>query len=86
AQLSKGPDPTLRSELEGLGEVEREGRVIKITAENYMEALGELLQIATRRDVGVEYLTISRPSLEDAFVRLTGVSPEVMRAEKERGR
>ena len=35
----------------------------------------------------IEYVNMTRPSLEDAFVKLTGVASDVMKAEKEgRGR
>lgn len=84
--LSNKPDMSMIAELEGLGEVNWNERNIKIVAENVTEALESMVHLASQRGIQIEYVNTIRPSLEDAFVRLTGVSPEVMRAEKEGGK
>jgi len=84
--FKENPDPSLITEAESLGRVEREGRVMKIFAEDGVGALDTLLHIISRYKMGIEYLNTSRPSLEEAFVSLTGLSSEVMLAEKDRGR
>jgi len=73
-------------ELEALGRVERDGRRIRIVAENVTDVLESLVHLASREGIRIEDVNTVRPSLEDAFVKLTGVSPDVMRAEKERRR
>lgn len=86
ALFSGEPDKSMIGELKDLGEVERKGRRIKIVSEKVTEALESLVYLASQRGIRIEDVNTIRPSLEDAFVRLTGVSPDVMRAEKERGR
>lgn len=86
ALLSSEPDSSMIGELRDLGEVERKGRRIKIVSENVMKSLESLVRLASQRRIRIEDVNTIRPSLEDAFVRLTRVSPDVMRAEKERGR
>jgi len=41
--------------------------------------------IATRRELKIIEINTVKPGLEDAFVKLTGVKPEVMKLEKEKG-
>ena len=86
ARLSGEPDPSMIRELEALGRVERDGRRIRIVAENVTDVLESLVHLASREGIRIEDVNTVRPSLEDAFVKLTGVSPDVMRAEKERRR
>ena len=53
----------------------------------YVEAVSECVEsiVAFARDNGLRIVSLDtlRPSLEDAFVRLTGLSPEALAAEKE---
>lgn len=83
AILSGEPDRSLTEELGGLGAVEFEGREIRIEVENVDEALGILLNLTSERGIHIEDVNTIRPSLEDAFVKLTGVSPDAMKTEKE---
>lgn len=84
--LSKEPDKSLIEELGGLGEVKFVEREIRIEAENVDEVLGALLRLTSERSIHIEDVNTIRPSLEDAFVELTGISPDVMKTEKEGGR
>ena len=86
ARLSIEPETSMIRELGDLGEVDLKGREIKIVTGDVTMALDSLVHLASQRGVEIEYVNTSGPTLEDAFVRLTGVSPDVMRAEKERGR
>lgn len=84
ARLSIEPDTSMIRELRDLGEVDLKEREIKISTRDVTAALESLVHLASQRDMEIEYVNTSGPTLEDAFVRLTGVSPDVMRAEKER--
>jgi len=86
AILSIEPDKSLTEELGGLGEVELEERKIRIQVENVDEAFGALIHLTSERGIHIEDVNTIRPSLEDAFVKLTGVSPDAMKTEKEGGR
>jgi len=86
ALFSSEPDMSMIGELRDLGEVDWKERRIRIISENVTEALESLIRLASERGIRIEDVNTLRPSLEDAFVRLTGVSPEVMKVEKERGR
>ena len=84
--LSKEPDKSMIEELRRLGEIEQGERKIMIKVENVDEALESLIHLTSERDVRIEDVNTIRPSLEAAFVKLTGISPDVMKTEKERGR
>jgi len=86
AILSREPDKLLTEELGGFGEVKIVDREIRIETENIDEALVALLHLTSERGIRIEDVNTIRPSLEDAFVKLTGISPDVMKTEKERGR
>jgi len=86
ARLSGEPDASMIRELEDLGRVERHGCKVRIIAEDITGILESLVRLASRGGIRIEDVNTVRPSLEDAFVKLTGVSPDVMRAEKERRR
>jgi ABC-2 type transport system ATP-binding protein len=82
AELSHVPDKSLILKLDEIGDLEHEGHVIKLRVENLAESLGLLINILSSRGVTVEALETVRPTLEEAFVKLTGMSPDKMRIEK----
>jgi ABC-2 type transport system ATP-binding protein len=87
ARLSQAPDQLMIRELELGGRVEFNENRIRIEIENLTGTLESLIMLASQRGIQVTDLHTLQPSLEDAFVELTGVSTEVMRVEKEnRGR
>jgi ABC-2 type transport system ATP-binding protein len=71
-------------QLDALGQVEIKGNMIRIQAKNASETIKMLVHFAEEQGWEIVYMSTVRPSLEDAFVRLTGVEPEVMKMEKER--
>jgi hypothetical protein len=73
-------------ELEHYGEVELNERRIRIKSVNISEAIESLVQSTSKRGIRVEEVNTIKPTLENAFVELTGVTPETMKLEKERGR
>ncbi len=82
AELSKVPDNALLSQLSSLGLLECEGPFIRLVVQNISDSLRGLVNITSREGVSVESLETGRPTLEEAFVRLTGLSTERMQAEK----
>jgi ABC-2 type transport system ATP-binding protein len=83
ACLSQVPDESMMHEMEPLGIVELKGNRVRFEAENLTEALESLIRLASQRGIRVTDVNTLQPSLEEAFVALTGVSPEYMKIEKE---
>jgi ABC-2 type transport system ATP-binding protein len=86
ALLAREPEGSVVDDLRGLGRVELEGRRVRVEVEDVNEALGRLVGIASERGIEIMDVNTLRPSLEEAFVGLTGLAPEAMMVEKERGR
>jgi ABC-2 type transport system ATP-binding protein len=82
AELSQVPDGSLLQGLSELGELEHEGRFIRLQVSDTRESLSALFNLASREGVAVESLETGRPTLEEAFVELTGMSTDKIRAEK----
>ena len=85
-EVSFAPSADLEAKLGGLAGVigvTRIGGKYRL----YVEAVSECVEsiVAFARDNGLRIVSLDtlRPSLEDAFVRLTGLSPEALAAEKE---
>jgi ABC-2 type transport system ATP-binding protein len=81
--LTHEPESSTIKELEAVGSVEHNGCLVRIEVEEVTEAIESLSGIAAQSGMMIEDIATIRPSLEEAFVNLTGVSSEVMRAEKE---
>jgi len=86
AVLSREPNKLMVEKLGELGSVDWDERRISITTGNVMAALESLIHLAKQEDLEVQHIQTQRPSLEDAFVELTGISAESMMSEKSRGR
>ncbi len=86
AILSREPNKLMIEKLRELGSVDLDERRISITTENVMVALESLIHLAKQEGLEVQHIQTLRPSLEDAFVELTGISAESMMSEKSRGR
>jgi ABC-2 type transport system ATP-binding protein len=86
AFLSTEPSAKAFAELDCLGEVELQGRRIRIETVNISGAIESLVQVTSENGIRIEEVNTIRPTLENAFVKLTGVTPETMKIEKERGR
>ena len=83
AHLSRVPDNSMIRELEPAGRVELRGDMVRIEAESLTEAIESLSRMTSQRRIQIIDVNTYHPSLEEAFVTLTGVSPELMRIEKE---
>ena len=62
-----------------------EGNRIRIFAGEVTEVLEALINFATTYKLKIVGVNTVKPGLEEAFVKLTGLKPEIMRLEKERG-
>ncbi|HIE52440.1 MAG TPA: ATP-binding cassette domain-containing protein [Armatimonadetes bacterium] len=67
-------------------QVTQQGDKVRILCADGSLAVHELVKFAEARGVQIETLNTLRPTLEDAFVELTGISSEIMRIDKERGK
>ena len=77
---------SMTEDLSFLGEVRVEDNRVRVLTEEIPETLEALVNFATKRELKIIEINTVKPGLEDAFVKLTGVEPEVMRLEKEGGR
>jgi len=83
ARLSKMPSESIASALETVGRVEMIGDRIRIATDDLTWALRSLVRVTSQQGIHILDVNTLHPSLEEAFVELTGVSPELMRMEKE---
>lgn len=83
ASFNSPIDQSVIGGLDFLGEVRVEGNRVTILTKEVSEAVKALTGFATERGLRITDVNTVRPSLEDAFVRLTGVESKVMRLEKE---
>jgi ABC-2 type transport system ATP-binding protein len=79
--------------VEGLSERLPESRVVTIGHNKvriyggiFVQVLETVLEYAKVNDVLIEEVNSIKPSLEDAFIKITGLSPSVMATEKGGGR
>jgi ABC-2 type transport system ATP-binding protein len=77
------PDSKMVGELEATGEVAVEGCKVRILTKDVLGTVTASTKLAARYGLRIDDVNTMRPSLEDAFVRLTGISSEAMRMEKE---
>jgi ABC-2 type transport system ATP-binding protein len=73
-ELADSPDGAARAldGLEGIGEVQLDGRVLRARVEHGARAVPVVLQALESSGVSVESVTVSRPSLDDVYLRHTG--------------
>jgi len=71
-------------ELETYGQVEAKDNTLWIRVSDFSKPLKAVTSFADGYDLEIVYMNTVKPSLEDAFVKLTGVESEVMLMEKER--
>jgi ABC-2 type transport system ATP-binding protein len=76
--------PKNLEELEAYGKVEAKDNTLWIQVTDVSKSLKALTSIADDNGLEVVYMNTVKPSLEEAFVKLTGVESEVMLMEKER--
>ena len=75
----------LRS-LEKVSNVSRVGDKFRLHVEDASEVVPLLIDFARENNLRIISINTLKPSLEDAFVEITGLSPEVMATEKEQVR
>jgi ABC-2 type transport system ATP-binding protein len=79
------PARPLVGSLEMLSGVERvlvSGETVKMHVQDVSDVLPSLLDLARERGLRVVALNTTRPTLEDAFLALTGLHPQAMSTEK----
>jgi ABC-2 type transport system ATP-binding protein len=81
--LSRPPDESMIHVLEKAGKVENEGNRLRVEAKDLMNTLENIVRLAKQHGVDITDVDTVHQSLEDAFVAMTGVSPESMKVEKE---
>ena len=69
--------------LPGVMEVHRLGDKYRITFAGEGEPVSELVDYARGNGLRVETLNTLKPSLEDAFLKITGTAPDEVLREKE---
>lgn len=79
------PMPTGVMELEGLESVyrvERSGAGFRLYGESMPDIVQAVFTYASQKGLEIVFISTTSPTLEDAFVQLTGIAPEVMLVEK----
>ena len=73
-ELENAPDGAVRAldGLEGIREVQLDGRILRARCEHAARAVPLVLQALEAHGVAVESVTVSRPSLDDVYLRHTG--------------
>ena len=85
-EISFTPSRGLAEKLEGLScvnDVSRLGDKCRLYVDDASEAVPSLVDFARKNSLKIVSINTLKPSLEDAFVKFTGLSSEVMTAEKE---
>jgi len=85
-EISFSPSRDLNDKLRGLScvnNVSRLGDKFRLYVDDASEVIPSLIDFARKNSLKIISINTLKPSLEDAFVRLTGLSPEVMATEKE---
>jgi ABC-2 type transport system ATP-binding protein len=79
--------PTLMERLKAISTdgVVRTGDRVRLNPNDITSALAEVVEAATANHARITFCQTVTPTLEDIFVRLTGVAIEAMRQEKEGG-
>jgi len=85
-EISFSPSENLEGKLRGLkyvSNVSRVGDKFRLYVEDASEVVSLLIDFGRENNLRIMSLSTLKPSLEDAFVKITGLSPEVMATEKE---
>jgi len=85
-EISFSPSQDFNDKLRDLNyvkSVSRLGDKFRLYVEDSSEVVPLLIDFARKNRLRIMSINTLKPSLEDAFVRITGLSPEVMATEKE---
>jgi ABC-2 type transport system ATP-binding protein len=88
-EVSFSPVKALNDKLKRLkhvSSVSRTGDKFRLHVEDASEAVPLLIDFSRENNLRIMSINTLKPSLEDAFVEITGLSPEVMATEKEQVR
>jgi len=66
-----------------VNDVSRLGDKFRLYVDDASEVIPSLIDFARKNSLKIIAINTLKPSLEDAFVKFTGLSPEAMTAEKE---
>ena len=80
--LSQGLEDKLKG-LSCVNDVSMLGDKCRLQVDNATEAVPSLVDFARKNSLKIISINTLKPSLEDAFVKLTGLSQEIMKTEKE---
>jgi hypothetical protein len=67
----------------GVIEIHRLGDKLRLTVGSDVDVVGELTDYARVRGLRIATINTLKPSLEDAFLRITELNPEEVRRDKE---
>ena len=81
--FSGGVEETDLGKLQGVTEVHRLGDKHRLTIGDDSDIVGEIADYARSRGMTVSTINTLKPSLEDAFLKITGVNPEEAKKDKE---
>ena len=81
--VSRGLEDKLKG-LSCVNDVSMLGDKCRLQVDDASEAVPSLVDFARKNSLKIVSINTLNPSLEDAFVKLTGLSPEVMKTEKAR--
>jgi len=85
ASFNRPINSTMIKGLDAFGEVGVEGCEVRIFTKDVSSVIEALATLTKEHGLKIDHVNTTRPSLEEAFVKLTGVASEVMKAEKDRG-
>ena len=80
--LPKGLEDKLKG-LSCINEFSRFGDKCRLRVDDTSEAVPALVDFSRENNLKIISINTLKPTLEDAFVKLTGLNPEVMKTEKE---
>jgi ABC-2 type transport system ATP-binding protein len=72
--------------LQGVAEVAKHGDKYRLNTKNSSQVLSEIWEYVSANELKIHTVNTLGPSLEDVFVKFTGIMPEMKRKGSERGR
>ncbi len=76
--------PEKLSSLKEINDIVAKGDKLKIHVDNVSKALSSILKFADKNNLEIITTNTTKPTLEDAFVKLTGLTPEDMAKKEEK--
>ena len=82
--FSREPDKNFIQKLERVLDLQVEGKSVRIESPSIIFTLKTVAEISSEHGIEIAEINTSKPSLEEAFMELTGIQPEIMQIDKER--